>query len=888
MKLTHLLRGLRGLRTRHADLDEELQAHLALAVRDRVERGEDPREAEFAARREFGNVALVQEVTRDHWPLFSLERFARELRHALRGMRRDPGFTAAAVLTLAIGLAAATIMFSVVNAVLLRPLPFPSAGRILTIGEIIPFFGTQPQVVTLREYQRWRASGVFERSAAVDVASFALLGAGAPERIDGVQVTADFFRVFGVQPELGRDFRPGEDVPGAAEVAILSHRLWARKFHSDPGIIGKSIRLGDSLRTVVGVMPAGFEFPRHADIARLMSWAPEETEVWVPFQFTEQQVQQGNFNYLVLGRLVPGVSLSQAQPRLQAITHQVYEEKAREHSEFAELIKRNLPGMTVRLEPLQTTMTSGIRSALWMLFGAVALLLVLIYANLANLFLTRSAARIREVAVRQALGASGWHIFEERFVESAAFGVLAAALGLLLTIWGTGAIKMLGANRLPRLYELTLNYRVVLFLSGLGILASFLFGMVPWALQRHSQIGARTYGRTTAGSRAEKRLRAWLVTAEISLSLVLLVGAALLLESFRQVLHANPGFDGNNLLTATVGLPWKQFPDEPHMYRQFERLLNAIRQQPGVEAASMVNAVPLTGEAEIRTLRAAEAAGAETGAFHAEYRRVDPEYLRTMRIPLLRGRWIREADGETVAAVSERLAQRLWPDRDPIGRQFSEGDNPPLTVIGVVGEVRNATLETEPTLQYYRPAAADIVDGMSFVIRTRVPPESAVSEVRRAVTQTDPEQPLAHVRTMQEILSGTTLSRRFETWLLASFATVALFLSVLGVFGVLSLSVARRAREFGIRVALGATHQSILRLVMGEATRLIAAGVVAGVVLAMLSRRFLSGLLYGVTASDPAVYVVTIAVLVGAGIVACWIPARRAAHADPAAVLREE
>jgi hypothetical protein len=297
MKLTRLLR---GWRTRHTELDEELRCHLGMAISERVKNGEDPRETEFAVRREFGNLALIQEVTRDQWPLVSLERLARELRQALRGMRRAPGFTAAAVLTLGVGLAAATVMFSVVDAVLLRPLPFPGADRILTVGEIIPFFGTKPQVVTLREYQRWRASGVFDSSAAVDTASFALLGAGLPERIDGVQVTADFFRLFGVQPSLGRDFRPSEDAPGAAAVAILSHQLWARKFHSDPGVVGRSIRLGDRLRTVIGVMPPGFEFPRHADVAGLMSWAPEDTEVWVPFQFTEEQVRQGNFNNLVL------------------------------------------------------------------------------------------------------------------------------------------------------------------------------------------------------------------------------------------------------------------------------------------------------------------------------------------------------------------------------------------------------------------------------------------------------------------------------------------------------------------------------------------------------------------------------------------------------------
>ncbi|HUE05184.1 MAG TPA: ABC transporter permease [Bryobacteraceae bacterium] len=883
MKLTRLWR---GWRTREAQLDEELQSHLRMAVRERVERGEDPRAAEIAARREFGNLALIEDVTRDHWPLFSLERLARELRHAVRGLRRDSGFAAAAVLTLGLGLAAAVVMFSVVDTVLWRPLPFRDAGRIVTVSEIIPFFGAEPQVVTLREFERWRAAGVFAYCAAVDTASFTLLGAGLPERVDGVQLTADFFRVFGVAPALGRVFRPGEDKRGVPAVAILSHQLWARKFQSDPGIIGRSIRLGDGLRTVVGVMPPGFEFPRHADVGALMSWAPMETEVWIPLQFTEEQVRQGNFNYLVVARMASGLSPAQAQPRLQAITHQIYADEARENSEFGELIKRSLPGIVVLPEALQSTITGGIRPALWMLFGAVALLLVLIYANLGGLFLTRSASRMRDVAVRQALGASAWHIFEERFVESAAIGLLAAALGLLLAVWGTAAIRILGANRLPRLYELTLNYRALLFLSGLSVGAAFLFGMVPWSLQRHFPFTAGA--RHMAGSRAESRLRAWLVTAEIALSLVLLVGAALLLESFRQVLHADPGFDTRNLLTATIGLPWQPYPDTPRRYRQFERLLDAIRQQPGVEAASLVNGAPLTGEAEIRTLRPGAAAGQAAAAFHAEFRRVDPEYLRTMRIPLVRGRWFSPADGETVAAVSERLGQRLWPGQDPIGRQFREGDNPPLTVIGVVGEVRNATLEIEPTLQYYRPAAADVDGTMAFVIRTRVAPESVISEVRRAVLAVDREQPLAHVRTMREIVSGTTLPRRFETWLLTSFAAVALFLAVMGVFGVLSLSVSRRAREFGIRIALGSSERGILRLVMREAARMIGAGVAAGVVLALLSRRFLSGLLFGVTAGNPAVYAVTIAVLTGAGALACWIPAARAAHADPAMVLREE
>jgi len=531
-------------------------------------------------------------------------------------------------------------------------------------------------------------------------------------------------------------------------------------------------------------------------------------------------------------------------------------------------------------------MTSGIRSALWMLFGAVALLLVLIYANLANLFLTRGASRLREQNIRQALGASRRHIFEERLVESAAIGAMAAAMGLCLTLWGLQAIKTFGANRLPRLYELTLNLRALLVLTVLGIAAAFLFSAVPGWLRSRAPLASQT--RTVAGNRAETRLRAWLVTAEIALSLVLLVGGALLLESFRHVLHSDPGFDTRNLLSVTVPLQWNQYPDSQRQYRQFERLLDAIRRLPGVDAASMSNAVPLTGEAEIRTLRAGATAQPSAPAFHAEYRMADPDYLRTMRIPLVHGRWFQDTDGETAAVVSQRLAERLFPDRNPLGLQFREGDNPPLTVVGVVGEVRNGTLETQPTLQYYRPAATEVWGGMSFLIRTRVPPENIIEAMRRAINDVDPEQPLAHIRTMQDILNGSTLPRRFETWLLASFAAIALFLAVLGVFGVLSLSVARRAREFGIRMALGATRPGLLRLVMGEATRLIAAGVVAGLALTLLSRPLLKDLLFGVTAGDPKVYAVTIAVLVAAGMLACWLPARKAAHGDPATVLREE
>lgn len=871
-------------RNRDEELDEEIQAHLRMAARDRIDRGESEQQARSSVRREFGNVGLIKDVAREMRRWASLERFARETRYALRGLAKSPGFSIAAGLTLSIGLAAAAIIFAVVNAVLLRPLPFPQPDRIITVSETMPGFGSKPMVAPFDQFLLWRDTGVFAKSAALNAGEYTLLGTGRPERITGFQVTAEFFSIFGIRPALGRDFRMGEDKPGAGSIVILSHQLWARKFQSDPNVVGRSVRFGDELRTIIGVMPAGFEFPRSSDISSLMTWAPEETEFWIPLQMDPKTIQEGNFDYLVVGRLAQGISLDQARARLLAVALQYLENGAKQHPEFAALIMRSLPGIRIHPDPLKTTMTSGIRSGLWILFGAVALLLVLIYANLANLFLTRSAGKLREIAIRQALGASAGQIFYEKFLESVVFGALGAGFGLVLTIFGTNAIRTFGAGHLPRLSELTLDYRVIGLLILLAIFASTLFSLIPWLLQRRTALRERD--RSSTGTRSERRARRLLVTAEIALTMVLLVSATLLLESFRQVLHAPVGFDTSNLLTFNVGLPWKKFQKQDQIYTQFERLLDAIRKVPGVESASLTNGVPLGGEAEIRVLRTA-GSGRQIDIPGVELRMVDPDYLRTLRIPLLEGRWLDPLDRDGVAVISGNMAHRVWPGRSAVGQEFIENDKT-YRVLGVVGAVRNASLEIEPTPQEYTPAATRAYGDMAFVIRTRVAPASIIADVRRAIAQIDSEQPLAHIRTMDEMIAATTLSRRFETWLLLSFALTAVLLSALGVFGVLSMSVTQRTREFGIRMALGATAQSVSKLVFGEAFRLLAFGGAAGIVLVIWTARLLRNLLFGVKETDARLYAVAILVLGVVGLLACWMPARRAAHADPAVVLREE
>jgi putative ABC transport system permease protein len=815
--------------------------------------------------------------------------FLHDLRYELRILRKSPGFSAAAMLTLAIGLSTATIMFSVVNTVLLRPLPFKHSERILCVTRMIPFFGSGRQPDTLDEYLRWRKAAVFTDTAALGTAEFTLLGAGVPERLEGVAVTPEFFRIFGVQPTLGRDFRPDENAPNAKPVVILSHELWARKFHSDPRIIGNAIRLGDDLRIVIGVMPKRFDFPRHADLAAAMDWAPEETEFWIPLQFTEKEVEAGNFNYLVIGRIAAGVSRLKAQQELQAITHQVFVEMANANPEFGNLIRTELPRIRVNAEPLQQTMTSDIRSTMWILFAAVAVLVVLMYANVASLFLTRNAGRMREFVIRQALGASNAQILRQTLLESSVLTAGAAILGLLPAIWGIEGIRAFGAVRVPRLYDLSLDYRVAAWLVFLAVLASVLFGAAPWLIRTNRGFAGslQEQGRTTTGGRREQRLRRGLVLSEIALTVVLLLSAALLVQSLRRVFETAPGFDPGNLLTATIGLQWNQFPDQNQRYQHFEQLLASIRRLPEVESASMVNALPLTGEVDIHTLSPLNSVG---HAVHADSRVADPDYLRTMRIPLVRGRWFRAGAGdrETVAVISDNLAHQFWPKWDPIGRQFRDGDNPPMTVVGVAGAVRNATLEQEPTFQFYRPAAADVYGQMSFVVRTRTASKTLIEEMSHAIQQLDPEQPVAHARTMDQIISATTLPRRFETWLLGCFAASALFLSGLGMFSVLSLSVVRRRREFGIRMALGATTGKVLLLVLGEASELLALGAVAGAMLSLVVQRFLRSLVYGVGTSDPLAYAATLTILGLCGFVACWVPARRASNTDPMVALSNE
>jgi predicted permease len=813
-----------------------------------------------------------------------------DLRYALRMLAKNPGFTAIAVLTLGLGLAAVNTIFAVVEAVLLRPLDFPHSERIVTVSQNLPVLGAGPSVASLGEFQRWEQSGLFEHAAAMETAEYALLGSGRAERLFGASVTPDFFRIFEVQPFLGRGFVPTDATPGQDHVIVLSHQLWMRSFGGDPDIIGKPVRMSEGSMIVIGVMPPRFDFPRLADVRTIMFWAPEQTEFWTPLTITDKRVQQGNFNFYVLGRLREGVTTQRAAGQFKASAVEMFRDNGVREPAYRGLFEQIITSLDVYVTPLRDTMAWGVGDALWMLLAAVGLLLVLVLFNLGNLLLTRNVGRLREFVVRETLGATRWELFRQNFVEQLLVVAGAAAIGLLLTAWGTATIRHVAAARLPRLYDLGVDTRVAGFLLIVSLVIAIVFGAVPPVLLPASTISSvlQGEGRTSTGDRRANRLKSTLMVLQIGVSMVLLIGAGLLIRSFINVMRVNPGFDPHNLLNISVSLNPKTNRNDAERLAHFRELLTALRSIPGVESAAVVNHVPLTGEKDIHGVHAVGRASSSAAAGEgAEYRVVDASYFRTMRIPLVSGREFREDEPAGFAVINRKMALRLWPGEDAVGKQFRNGDNPPITVIGVVGDIHDGSLEREPRMQFYLPLAASPWSD-EFMIRTRIDPAAILPLAQQAVWRLDPEQPVSHPQIMEKLLASVTLDRRFETGLVAGFAVAALFLATVGLFSIASLSVARRTREFGIRLALGAGAADLEKLELKRSLAIAGAGLASGVAASLALAKVLTGLLYGVTAWNPAVYAAAITVLTVPVFVAAWLPARRATKVDPMVALRYE
>src|SRR5262245_56830340 len=805
-----------------------------------------------------------------------------DLRYGARMLLKQPGFTLIATLTLALGIGANTAIFSVVDAVLLRPLPFREAGQLMMLGTVDAREGDGLRSVSYPNFVDWRAqSGSFERLAAFRVRSFALTGSGAPERLNGVVASAELFALLGVSPSLGRSVRAEEDNAGAS-VVILSHGLWRRRFNSDPQVIGRNITLDGRSLTVVGVAPAGFQFPIEAEPADL--WTTIANDATGADPMTAQR----GLGYLsVIGRLKPGVSGAQAQAEMDGI---------------ARRLERQYPDKNAhqgaRLAPAYEHLVGDVRRPLLIIFGAVGCVLLIACANVANLLMARATARRREIALRAALGASRGRVIRQLLTESVLLALAGSLCGWLLA-WGCmESLLSLSPENIPRLQDVRLDGRVFGFTLLVSLLTGVIFGLAP-ALQAAKTELTETLkegGRSGEGARGA-RLRSALMIAEVAIALVLMAGAGLLLNSFWRLLQVNPGFDPRQTLTFRLNLPNSKYSG-PEAVAFFERLQARLQKLPGVRGASVTFGLPF-GKSRIGTELDIEGRPVAPGDRPLiECQSVLPDYFRTLGIRLTKGRDFNARDdlkARRVAIINETLARRFFPNEDPIGKRIrpdmstEPGDPPMREIIGVVSDVRYRSLTADVPLEVYMPdTQLPISTGMWIALRTDADPRSLISAARAEVQALDKELPVFEVKTLDQYVSGAVAHPRFNALLLLLFAGLALLLTAAGLYGVISYSVTQRTREIGIRMALGAQTHDTLRLVVKQGMTLTLIGAAIGLGCALALTRLLKTLLFGVSANDPLTFGVIVLLLTVVAFVACWIPAWRATKVDPLIALRSE
>ena len=808
-----------------------------------------------------------------------------DTRHGVRAFLKTPGFAAVVVATLALGIGANTAIFSVVNAVLIRPLPYPSSERLITLWNKYPKMGLSQSAISGPDFvDRSKSSRVFEQVGAVTDASLNLTGSGDPERIRGVRASAGLFQVLGVQPALGRAFRPEEDRPGAEPVVVVSHGLFERRFGGDRAWVGRSVLLNGKSHTLVGVMPAGFAYPS------------PQTEMWVPLALSADQVdpsQRGNEYLAAVARLKPGVTQEAAQAEMDRITTKILQDSPPSMREYLEGA-----GWGCVLVPLKENVVGDSGKALLVLLGAVGFVLLVACANVSGLQLARAATRQREIAIRTALGAGRWRLIRQLLTESLLLCAVGGILGVLLAAWGVDLLMRMRPANLPRLEEVSLDSRVLLFSAAISMLAAILSGLAPaLRLSRASPNEAlKEGGRSATGGLKHLRVQRLLVVSQVSLALVLLIGAGLMLRSFQSLMQVDAGFDPRSVLTAYVSLPSSKYPDPQTRLAFFDQLLGRMRALPGVRSVAVGSLVPLAeGNWTASFFPEGQEPGRGEASPLASMRLVSPGYFRTLGIPLRRGRDFTDHDDAAspgVVVVDDAAARRLWPGEDPLGKRITFSDSAEgaawLSVVGVVGEIKDVSLDRKPMLHVYRPYAQHAIPGMFLALRTGSSPAGILPAVRQELRSLDPDQPLYAVQTMQSYVNDSLAQPRLRFLLIALFASVALLLSALGVYAVISHAVGQRIQEIGIRMALGARRSDVVRLVIGQGLPLVLLGASIGLVAALGLSRVLGSLLYGVTARDPGTFAAVSVLLVLVALAACYLPARRAAKVDPLTALRME
>lgn len=809
-----------------------------------------------------------------------------DLRFSLRTLRRSPAFSAAAVVVLALGIGANTAIFSVVNAVLLRPLPFDDPSRIMQVWHVPPaqsFPGLTRFAVSPANYLDWRSqSSSFEEMAAYGFRSFTVGGSERPEAIQAGAVASDFFPLLRMRPLLGRTFMPDEDRPGQDKVVVLGYNFWRDHFASDPNVLGRNLLLDGAKYSIVGVMPEALQFP---------SWA----KIWVPLAWTNEiRAIRGNHNYGVIAGLKKGVHIHQAQAELSAIS-----------SRLEQVYPEDDKGWGAVIVPLREQLVGDVRPALLVLLGAVAFVLLIACANVANLVLAKTLARRKEIAIRTALGASRFVVLRQILAETVLLSVVGGAVGLFLARFGiTLIVKVLG-DRIPPFMQITLDIPVLAFTLFLSVVAGVLAGLLPSVRFTRADVNEALKQGQSRGSSDLRGggTRRLLVVSEVALSLVLLIGAGLMIRSLWELSKVQPGFDPHNVLTLTVPLPPNRYSSPAGQISFFQDVLRRIRALPRVDSAGVIDSLPLNGGGSIQPF-SIEGRPVQQMSDQPEVdvRVISHGYIRAMHIPILRGRDFTDSDvaGRPGAVlISDSLARRFWPNEDPIGKHLTLSFYPNVVreVVGIVGDTKMDSLdETRPVAAIYHALAQLTAPpsepwrsfGLTFAVRTSSDPMNSVSAVTKAIHEVGPDLPVVDVMSMNDVIAQSVSPQRFNMLLLASFAGLALILAAVGIYSVLSYTVRRRVREIGIRMALGASNNDVVQMVLADGLKPILAGVVLGLAAALALSRVVSSLIYGVRATDPLTFAAVALLLLLVGIFATIVPAYRATRIEPVRILREE
>jgi len=874
--LLYRLRSLFRRKTADTEMEDELRFHVEREMEKYASSGLTREEALRRARLAFGRIDQVKEECREARGLHLMETLLQDIRYGLRTLRKAPGFTAIALLTLALGIGANTSIFSVVYSVLLRPLPYKDSDRVIVLNETTPKVGRVS--VSYPNFLDWRSGNhVFSRMTSVASVSYNLAGVSQPESISGEAVSPDFLSMLGVHPLLGRDFDPAEEKTGAAPVVLLSYQLWQSHLGGNQDVIGHTINLDGHGFTIIGVLPPEFRSIDQTDVMIPMG-------VWATDMPTDKRGDRGDLS--VIGRLAPGVSLRQARAEMDAIAARLAVAYPEANAQFGAVLR-----------PIREVFVGDIQPAILILFGAVMFVLLIACANVANLFLMRGAARTREIALRIALGATRGRIVRQMLAESLVLAFFGGLLGVAVSIAGMrGMAQLIPMD--AQAGAVNLNGAVLLFAAAAVVLSSLMFGLVP-AMQLtkpEMQTDLKEGGRSVSAGASQNRLRGLLAAGEIAVALILLVGAGLMIQSLYRLMSVDPGFQTHRLLTMEMALRTAQYSKDPVILNFWEQVIERVRVLPGVDAAALGTVVPLTGSHSRTDITIEGMPLPKPGNFpHPDYHKVSPGYLRTLGVPLLRGQEFTEADNENaplVGMVNAAVAREFFPNQDVLGKRFKFGHpSDPLkwiTIVGLAADTKLYGLANPARLEVYVPLRQSVSSDMNLIVKSAADPGALTSAIRGAIASIDKDQPIFAIATMQQLVNDSVSTRRVTLILLGLFSGLALVLAAIGIYGVISYSVAQRTHEIGIRMALGADRSGVLRMILAQGVKIAAVGVVIGMAASLGLTRLMVKLLFDVSAADPLTFAAVALVLVLVAMLACYIPARRALRVDPIIALRYE